>query len=301
MRQWGMEIILFFVVVIWGINYTIGKYGTMEITSIEFTTIRFFISAPILLLITVLIERSLFIAKKDFIRLFFVSTVGITLYQSLFMETIKYISATNASLLISISPIFTTIFTLFLKQETFSRQKWLGSLLAFAGAALVLLEGNDSGVPHQNILFGNIMGMIASISWGLYPILATPLIKKYSALRVTAWSAAIAIVPLFLLSGSNVLLLPFSLNETTWLSLSYSVFFVTIFGLVSWYIGVQKIGATNTMVYMYVTPLAAVVFAAFWANEHISLQQVIGGIIIFVGLWVVKKKKTIQISESKSH
>ena len=38
----------------------------------------------------------------------------------------------------------------------------------------------------------------------------------------------------------------------------YSIFFVTVFGLVMWYVGVQKIGASHTMVYMYITPLVAV-------------------------------------------
>ncbi len=45
------------------------------------------------------------------------------------------------------------------------------------------------------------------------------------------------------------------------------------------------------MVYMYITPIVAVLFATIWANESISLQQMIGGIIIFFGLWFVKLEK----------
>lgn len=68
-------------------------------------------------------------------------------------------------------------------------------------------------------------------------------------------------------------------------------FFVTVFGLVMWYVGVQKIGASHTMVYMYITPRVAVLFAAVWADEYVSFQQIIGGIIIFFGLWFVKSEK----------
>lgn len=53
----------------------------------------------------------------------------------------------------------------------------------------------------------------------------------------------------------------------------------------------SKIGASHTMVYMYITPLVAVLFAAVWANEYVSFQQIIGGIIIFFGLWFVKSEK----------
>ncbi|MGG0186680.1 DMT family transporter [Bacillus rhizoplanae] len=291
MKRWGIELLLFCVVIIWGINYTIGKYGLVELTAIQFTAMRMVTAAPILLLLAFYIEKSLYIAWKDVVRLFFVSMVGITLYQTLFMETIQHTSATNASLLISISPIFTTMFAVFLKEEQLSSRKLIGSVIACIGAALVLLAGHSL----VQSFYGNAIGLITSICWGLYPVLAGPLMKKYSALRVTAWSAVIGAVPLVLLSGWRIFQLPFTIqHSSTWFSLFYSIFLVTVFGLVMWYVGIQKIGASHTMVYMYVTPLVAVLFAAIWAREQLSLQQMIGGIVIFVGLWFVKSKKANQ-------
>ncbi|EJR68387.1 DMT family transporter [Bacillus toyonensis] len=288
MRRWGIELLILSVVMIWGINYTIAKYGLVEFTVIEFTAIRMMAAAPLLLLLTFFIEKSLYVERKDIPRLIVVSFVGIVLYQTLFMETVKYTSATNASLLISISPIFTTLFAVFLKQEKFSSRKLIGSMIAFVGAALVLVAGHSLA----SSFYGNGIGMITSICWGLYPVLAGPLIKKYSALRVTAWSALVGAIPLLLLSGPHVFVMPFLITKgMTLFALLYSIFFVTVFGLVMWYIGVQKIGASHTMVYMYITPIVAVLFAAIWANESISVQQMIGGIIIFFGLWFVKLEK----------
>ncbi|MBJ7948246.1 MULTISPECIES: DMT family transporter [Bacillus cereus group] len=288
MRRWGIELLILSVVMIWGINYTIAKYGLVEFTAIEFTAIRMMAAAPLLLLLTFFIEKSLYVERKDIPRLIVVSFVGIVLYQTLFMETVKYTSATNASLLISISPIFTTLFAVFLKQEKFSSRKLIGSMIAFVGAALVLVAGHSLA----SSFYGNGIGMITSICWGLYPVLAGPLIKKYSALRVTAWSALVGAIPLLLLSGPHVFVMPFLITKgMTLFALLYSIFFVTVFGLVMWYIGVQKIGASHTMVYMYITPIVAVLFAAIWTNESISVQQMIGGIIIFFGLWFVKLEK----------
>ncbi|MED1267296.1 EamA family transporter [Bacillus mycoides] len=288
MKRWGIELLILSVVIIWGINYTIAKYGLLEFTAIEFTAVRMMAAAPLLLLLTFFIEKSLYMERKDIPRLIIVSVVGIVLYQTLFMETVQYTSATNASLLISISPIFTTLFSIFLKQEKFSSRKLVGSMIAFFGATLVLVAGHSLA----SSFYGNGIGLITSICWGLYPVLAGPLIKKYSALRVTAWSTLVGAVPLLLLSGPHVFVMPFHITHgMTWFALLYSIFFVTVFGLVMWYIGVQKIGASHTMVYMYITPLVAVLFAAVWANEYVSLQQIIGGIIIFFGLWFVKSEK----------
>ena len=288
MRRWGIELLLLNVVIIWGINYTIGKYGLEEFSAVEFTALRMIAAAPLLLLLTFYIEKSLYMERRDILRLIVVSIVGIVLYQTLFMETIKYTSATNASLLISISPIFTTMFAILLKQEKFSSRKLVGSTIACSGAALVLLAGHSL----VGSFYGNGIGLITSMCWGLYPVLAGPLIKKYSALRVTAWSAVVGAIPLVILSGWHIFSMPFQIEQgMTWFALLYSIFFVTVFGLVMWYIGVQKIGASHTMVYMYITPLVAVVFAAVWAKEQISLQQIIGGCVIFFGLWFVKSEK----------
>ncbi len=119
---------------------------------------------------------------------------------------------------------------------------------------------------------------------------------------MTAWSAVVGAIPLVILSGWHTFSLPFQIEQgMSWFALLYSIFFVTVFGLVMWYIGVQKIGASHTMVYMYITPFVAVVFAAVWAKEHISLQQMIGGCIIFLGLWFVKSEKLEMQSAMSKH
>ncbi|KEK24579.1 hypothetical protein BAGA_25880 [Bacillus gaemokensis] len=45
MRKWGIELLFLIVVIIWGINYTIAKYGLEEFTAIEFTALRMIAAA----------------------------------------------------------------------------------------------------------------------------------------------------------------------------------------------------------------------------------------------------------------
>ncbi|MBU8690561.1 DMT family transporter [Priestia megaterium] len=289
MKKGWLEWILLSVALIWGANYTIGKFGVAHMSSIQFSALRFIMVAPILLLITGIIERGIRIKKKDWGRLIAVSIVGVTLYQTLFMVSVKYTTATNASLLISMSPIFTGILAILYKHEAFSLKTQLGSMLAFFGAAFVLLFGHSSHALSQLAWFGNIMGIVAAIAWGWYPILAKPLVVKYSALRVTAWSALIGAIPLtvYCLFTYQTLIWPTDIGS--WSSLAYSVLFVTVYGLVMWYVGIGKIGSTKVMVYMYVIPLFAVVFAAVAIGETINAMQLLGGLIIFSGLYIVKK------------
>lgn len=54
MKQWQMEWLLISVALVWGANYTIGKYGVAYMSSIQFNSLRFLIASPVLLLITFL-------------------------------------------------------------------------------------------------------------------------------------------------------------------------------------------------------------------------------------------------------
>jgi drug/metabolite transporter (DMT)-like permease len=75
----------------------------------------------------------------------------------------------------------------------------------------------------------------------------------------------------------------------SWISLLYSIVFVTIYGLVIWYAGIGRIGVTSSMVYMYLVPVIAMLIASIILKERISSEQGIGTLIIFVGLWLIKK------------
>lgn len=59
-----------------------------------------------------------------------------------------------------------------------------------------------------------------------------------------------------------------------------------------WYVGISQIGSTKVMVYMYLVPLFAVIFAAVTIGEQINMMQLVGGLIIFIGLYVVKKAES---------
>ncbi len=282
---WLTEFLLLTVAIIWGMNYTMGKFGVVQLQPVMFNAIRFGIAAPILLLIAYLMERSLRIKWRDVGRLVAVSLIGVTIYQSLFMTAVKYGSAANTSLLIAMSPLFTSLFAVLFKLEKMTWRVQIGSIIAFLGAAIVLLFSHHASVGSEHHRFmGDVIGLIASLFWGLYPVVTAPLLTKYSALRITAWSAVLGMIPLMFLSGGIDVALLLHLTSSTWISLLFSSIFVTAYGLVIWYVGVGKVGASKVMVYMYLIPLIAVIFAALVIHEALYVSQIIGGIVILFGI-----------------
>ncbi|MBB6693521.1 DMT family transporter [Cohnella xylanilytica] len=304
MRKGVQEVTLLTVAATWGLNYTIGKYGVTVLSPVAFNALRFLMAAPLLLLLTSLFERSVFVEPRHLPRMAAVGLVGITLYQSFFMLSVQYASAAKASLLIAASPVFTSLFSALFKQESWSWFRQLGSLVALAGAAIVLLGGREPAGAYPDEAIGIAAGFAASVSWGLYPVVTAPLLKSYSALRITAWSSAIGALPLIAIcawQGFSPDAWP--LPMPTWGSLLYSVVLVTIFGLIFWYRNVSRVGPSRVMLYMYLIPLFAVFFAFVLNGEAISFAQVagffvtIGGLALSGGTWRSRRQKRSTASE----
>lgn len=285
MKKFGHEFVLMSVAAIWGFNYTIGKYGVAELSPVVFNTVRFLAAAPLLLLMTYLAEGTLAVGKHHIPRLAAIGLVGITLYQSFFMLSVQYAPAAKSSLLIAASPVFSSLFALLFGKERWSWKMQLGSLVALSGTVLVLFGGSDAGGTYPHETLGIVAGLLASISWGLYPVLTAPLLEYYSAVRITAWSSAIGAIPLLLISFAQGFEgVSWKLPASVWFSLLYSVFLVTIFGLIFWYRNVGRVGPTKVMLYMYLIPVFAVLFAFVVNGEPLHPVQAVGCLVTFIGI-----------------
>jgi drug/metabolite transporter (DMT)-like permease len=286
------EFMLFLVVIIWGANYTVGKFGVAQLSPQWFTLLRFLIATPLMLLLTRWREKAWVIPRKYWGRLIASGLIGISLYQTMFMLSVKYSTATDAALLISLSPIFTAILGPIFGQERLNLKGFIGAAIAFIGAAMVILLGASSNKITSHAMLGAVAGFIAAILWGVYPLVASPLVKVYSSLRVTAWSGVVGVLGLILMIWWFPTPVTFQLSLSAWLSILYAALPVTVFGLVAWYDGISKMGSHSVMVYMFSIPVAAMVTAYFAIHESIHLGQIIGAVIIFVGTVLLRSQSS---------
>lgn len=121
-------------------------------------------------------------------------------------------------------------------------------------------------------------------------MMAKPLLERYSPVKVTAYTMA----------AGALLLLPFGLHqlaiqpwgavsEMSWAALVYGAFLAGGVAYTLWYQGVKRVGATKTIVYHYLMPFTAIVFAAVFLGERITVLQVAGGAAVLVGVYLVQK------------
>ncbi len=286
------EWVLWSVVLVWGANYVVGKWGMDGFDPLTFTVIRFVGATPLLFLLLYALEKNLRIQLKDCWELAMLGLIGITIYQTLFMASVKYATATNASLMLATSPVFTAIFAWLAGQERLGPKGRLGSALSLLGVVFVLLFGTNKLALGWDVIRGDLIGILASSVWGLYPVLAKRMLRKYSALKTMAYASLFGTIFLLVVGLNGVLALTWSeIPSAAWGSMLYSIALVTAFGLVVWYHAISRIGANRVMAHMYVVPAVAVITAAILLREQVHLMQGVGAVVIYFGISMIRKDK----------
>jgi len=75
----------------------------------------------------------------------------------------------------------------------------------------------------------------------------------------------------------------------SWASLAYSAVFGALIGNALWQRAVQQVGATRTLIYLYLQPLGAMVLAALMLGERLSPVQAVGGALALAGVGLVRR------------
>lgn len=286
-----MDLRLLFVAVIWGLNFSVIKFALTDFLPLAFTVARFSLAALFLFGLMRATGESFTIARADRPALIRLGLIGITLYNIFFMVGLYYTTASHSALLISLSPLVAAVLQRVSGRERLGMRSLGGLALASAGVILIIRSHHGPFTFSSSLVIGDLLTLCGTIAWALYTIKARPLLEKYSAVKVTAYSMAVG----------SLMLTPFAFPEITQLSWSRIstgswaafLFAAVIAGGIAhslWYQGVKRIGVTRTIVYHYLMPFFAVLAAGLFLEERITLVQVIGGIGILFGVGLVQKK-----------
>ena len=112
----------------------------------------------------------------------------------------KTVSSGLAGLLVSLGPVFITIFSAYALKEKVTSRVILALALALIGAAVLSVGDLSMG---SGGIFGPLEIIVTAIAYAIFTVLAKPLVKKYGALHVAIWAGVTGTAMLLpLISGS---------------------------------------------------------------------------------------------------
>ncbi len=291
----GTELMLILMSVVWGLNFTAIKGALADFQPLTFNAIRFGTSSLFLLGLLWLRERRIGIQRKDLAKFVLLAIVGNTAYQLFFINGIALTTATNSALILATTPIFIILFGALLDVEKVTSRIVQGVILSFLGVVMIVLgAGNSLTFSSQNLL-GDLLIVANPICWSIYTVLSKPMLKEYSPLKLTAVTMAIGAVPLVIIGVPTFGTQDWAaISFNAWLGLGFSAFFAIGIGYVIWYTGVSRIGSARTSLYDNLVTVFAVASAWILLSESMSVVQILGAVLVFVSLYLVRRKKGVE-------
>jgi len=197
-------------------------------------------------------------------------------------------SAGRAAILFNMQPFFTLLLLpLLVPTERLTARRWLGTIVAFAGVALVLAERGASG----GSLLGDLLCLISALGWTGNVILNKRMPRSIHPAAIIFWSAAAAIpvfavLTLALESGAAWNFTPAAVASVLYLGMvAATLGFVLMVWLIHTY------SASRVNVFVFLSPVFGVLIGWAALGEPISVQQALGGLAVALGILIVSAER----------
>ena len=274
----------------WGITFVCTKYLLRDFSPLEILFYRFIAAYIGLWILRPRFEK---IAAKDNILFALAGFFGVILYQLLENIAINYTNASNVSVIVSICPLFTAIFSqIFLKEKHLSVWFIIGFVISITGVTLVCLNGNRTLEFNPK---GDILALCSAICWGVYSVVISIINRKnydqICATRRIFFFAVLMMIPLMLFSNQNAILQNRArfTNPLNIASLLFLGIIASGFCFAAWNKACKIAGTVKVSCGLYLIPIVTIIFAFFALGENISLPGAIGAVITIAGLFISER------------
>lgn len=272
-------------------TFVFARYVLLQTDPFAVAFLRYTLAAAILCIIAARMSRrpdARPIERGDRGKIVLLGLVIIVFNQTFYLYGQKLTTAGHAALLFAITPIFVYLMAIPHLGEKWSYAKGVGILLAVVGSAVIIFE---TGMQFDyGMLAGDAIIVVAVVAWAYYSVWGKPLVEKYGAFRITAYSLASGTVIYFPFGLYRLIAADMSkVNLYGWLSILYIAIVTSVIGYSIWYWLLKHMEASKASVLVNVQPIVAGILGYYLLGETISLPFVFGGIIILTGVTVTQQ------------
>jgi drug/metabolite transporter (DMT)-like permease len=245
------------------------------------------IFAVLTALVYILITRKspLKVTMRQLPPLLYIAIVGTLIADFMYYVALSQVPVINAVILGHLQTIFIVVLAFFfLKSDKLTTFDYLGICLLILSAVLVTTKTVENLLTLQFGTIGDLIVLSATVAWAT----ASIVMKKY----INAMDAGIITFYRFIFA---------SLFFTTYLWLTASLSIANIYqvligviigiGTILYYEGLKRLKAAQVSALELSTPFFAAILGFLILNEYITLMQIMGISLLFVGVYFISKKE----------
>ena len=246
---------------------------------------RFLIVAIGFCLFSIYSKIDLLVNRKNFIESFFSGVLFHGFYLGgVFFSISKGMPTAIAALIVTLQPILTNALSGPILKEKVSLKQWIGVLLGFTGAILVLGLDVGSNIP--------IIGLIATIIALLAITISTIWQKKLSTnlpLSVSNMYQALGGFMFHLLIIIFFVKPYIDFSQTFIIAMSHQIFLVSFGAFTILMFLIKKNSASKTVSIFFLVPSTSAFMAWLFLNESLSNLDLLGFLITTIGVYIATR------------
>ena len=282
------EALLLSMAVVWGVNYSVVKYGVGQIPPLAYNGLRVALAAAALLVIAALAVREPWPARRDAVRLLGLGVLGNCVYQIFFIEGIERTGAGTASLILAATPAVIALLGRVRGTERVTRRGAAGIALSIAGVGLVMF-GTGTAAGHGS-LAGDLLLFVGCVAWALFTVLLAPYTQRVHGVQLSALTMLGGAVPMALVAAPELSRMAWGdVTPGGWGAVAYSSLAALVIAYLIWYRGVRVIGPTRTALFGNLQPFIALLVAWLWFGEVPTAVQGAGAAAITAGILLTRR------------
>jgi len=273
---------------IWSSAFTSARIIVTNASPLAALSLRFFISGLIGISIARILGQTLHLTPNQWRATIIFGVCQNAIYLGLNFYAMQTVEASLASIIASSMPLLVAFAGWVFFRDTLPITGVLGLILGMAGVVIIMFSRTKSGTDIDGITFC----VIAAIALTIATLTIRSMSSGENLLMVVGLQMLVGAVPLIIASALTETL---HVNVTSGLIAAF-IYTTLVPGLLAtwiWFKLVARIGATRAATFHFLNPLIGVAIAAIVLGESLSKYDIIGVIVIMVGILAVQLSRQV--------
>ncbi|WP_447008047.1 DMT family transporter [Saccharothrix isguenensis] len=257
--------------------------------------VRYLVGALLLLVLAQAFGKGFVrLSGREVFFLLMLALTGLTAFNVLIVESTRFADPATVGTVVAAVPILLALAGPMMERRKPAPRVLLAAVIVVIGVAIT--TGFGGGTPLGLLLAFGALACEAGFS-----LLALPVLTRLGAIRVSAYSAALAVPQLvlvgLLVDGSDMLRVP---TASEALALGYLAVVVTVFAFLCWYNALPKLGADKAGLFSGFIPVGAVVSTVVLGTGQPRLADLLGAGLVLIGLAIGLRPARVRVPERSS-
>jgi drug/metabolite transporter (DMT)-like permease len=276
-RRPTADLMLLTTVTLWGLNFTAARYLiTHGFAPLAFASPRYLMAAGIFVVLTLALERSLRMGRRDAALLAGTSVV-LLVNQLGFIYALHFTSASTVALIFGTLPVFTVLIATISGVERVTAQVVVAGAVSIVGVALVIA---GAGGSLSSNLKGDVLALTAVATWAIYTVTIAPLMTRHSPYRISAYVLTMTAILLTIVGSRQLLNEDYPTGWQVWAVFAFAVGGPLVITNVLWFKAIDRVGPSRASLFANLQFFLAAVFGVILLSETITPLQLVGGATI---------------------